>query len=231
MNPTDARPWLAQVTGGSIILMAILAGVAMSQVFGPLLTASLPALDAPIPLAAATFRWGIVAWVAILALDLIVSWGVYQYYRSMHPQVAAGAGLLRLVYSGILAYAILLLWQAHGLLDSVSEAAQRAQWWELVFGFEATWSFGLLIFGVHLIALAYLVKARSWITKLLGILLLLAGIGYLVTHGVRYFIENYEAVQAQLEAIFMAPMILGELGWGIWLLVQGGGVHPRLKPG
>lgn len=60
------------------------------------------------------------------------------------------------------------------------------------------------------------------IPKVISILLLLASIGYIVIHLGKTFFPQYGGVISILNLVFTVPMIIGELGFGIWLLFKGG---------
>jgi hypothetical protein len=70
----------------------------------------------------------------------------------------------------------------------------------------------------------YITLKSDNIPKVIGILLLLASIGYIVIHLFNTFLPQYNGVISILNIIFSLPMIVGELGFGIWLLLRGGKV-------
>jgi len=64
-----------------------------------------------------------------------------------------------------------------------------------------------------------LVFKTKKVPKILAVLLVLAALGYLLIHIMPLlpsFFGNYKSL---IDLIFMAPMILGELGLAIWLLI------------
>lgn len=125
-------------------------------------------------------------------------------------------GLLRFIYSVILAIAIYQLIGAYLNINQVEKTV------ELLHSFESIWQFGLIVFGFHLMLLSGLVCEKKIIKKVLAILLLIAGIGYTVSNTLDLFIENYEDFRFNVELAFIIPMIFGELGLAIWLLTKGG---------
>jgi hypothetical protein len=84
------------------------------------------------------------------------------------------------------------------------------------------WSFGLIIFGVHLFIIGCLVMKSSFIPRILGILLLIASFSYIFIHIMHLFLPQYDNVTGIFENILSLPMALGELGLGLWMLVKGG---------
>ena len=88
--------------------------------------------------------------------------------------------------------------------------------------FEYTWSVGLIIFGLHLFVLGYVTFLCKHIPKCISILLFLASIGYIVIHVMNTMFSQYDAMISILNVVFQLPMIAGELGFSIWLLIKGG---------
>ena len=86
------------------------------------------------------------------------------------------------------------------------------------------WSIGLIIFGGHLMIVGYLTFRSENIPKLISILLLIASLAYITIHVCYTFLPQLNAFTSVLEAVLTFPMVLGELGFGIWLLFKGGKV-------
>lgn len=94
--------------------------------------------------------------------------------------------------------------------------------------FESIWSIGLIIFGGHLLIVGWVALKSDSVPKLISILLLIASIGYIVIHLYNTFRPQDHEVITMLEFVFTVPMIVGELGFGLWLLFRGGkGTIPR----
>jgi len=88
--------------------------------------------------------------------------------------------------------------------------------------FQQTWSVGLVIFGIHLVLLGYLAFRSGFVPKIWGILLVIAGLCYLFSHGLPLLWPGYSTIKTTVEGILMLPMIVGELGFAIWLVAKGG---------
>jgi len=76
---------------------------------------------------------------------------------------------------------------------------------------------GLVFFGMHCLVLGYLVFESGYFPKILGILLVLAGIGYL---GGSFTLFLWPAYAETIAPIYIAPLI-GELSLCLWLLIKG----------
>jgi len=92
--------------------------------------------------------------------------------------------------------------------------------------FELIWSIGLIIFGVHLLIVGWIAFQLNKIPKIIAILLVLAAIGYIIIHLCTTLLIQ-QSIITTLEFIFNLPMIIGELGFGLWLLFKGGKVSTK----
>ncbi|SDL48507.1 protein of unknown function [Catalinimonas alkaloidigena] len=226
---TTVRP-AAIAAGAAILLMAVVAGAVMGLVFEKMLVADDPAATwHNLRNATTTFRFGILGWTVILVCDVVAAWGLHVVYRRKNQALSLLTAWFRLIYSALLGGAIACLLLVLGLverpetfvglLDS-APAADLALW--LLNGFYRIWSLGLLVFGLHLLGLGVLVSERHWLHKTLSVLLLIAGVGYLLTNAANLLLADYATYKAVAEGIFMGPMILGETGLAVWLLLKGG---------
>jgi hypothetical protein len=90
--------------------------------------------------------------------------------------------------------------------------------------FESMWSIGLIVFGGHLLIVGNVAIKSNGIPKIISILLVIAGVGYMLIHLCNVFLPQYDGVITVLKFVFTVPMIVGELGFGLWLLFKGGKV-------
>ena len=85
--------------------------------------------------------------------------------------------------------------------------------------FRSHWYFGLLFFGIHLGLLGYLVFRSTYIPRILGVLLVIAGLGYLLNS-----LKPFLFPDIQLD--FAEYTFYGELIFMLWLLIKGAKVQP-----
>lgn len=74
--------------------------------------------------------------------------------------------------------------------------------------------FGLVLFGIYLILLGFLVLKAGYIPKIMGWILIIAGLGYVVGH-LKVFLYP------DLNTSFTMFTALGELVFMLWLLIKG----------
>ena len=212
--------------GLSIVIMAVIAMFIMGIVFQPLFKMDKDHLAAIIAHNKIEFLLGTVGWLLILICDIIAAIALYNIYKVDNQKKTFWMAGARLVYSGILTFAIIKLITVFVLINGENVSSQQV--YDTLQGFKNSWHFGLITFGFHLILLATLVCKKRSVLMFISVLLLFAGIGYVGSNTANLFIDNYEQFRSNVEAVFIIPMIFGELGLAIWLLIRGGN-PARLK--
>lgn len=160
--------------------------------------------------------------------DILVAWAFYVFLEPINQKLSLLGAWLRLTYSAILGIAILnlivVLLLTGNTIDFSSLKIEQTQAIMMLFleAFQWIWSMGLVVFGGHLLIVGCVALKSDIIPKVIGILLLLASIGYMIIHLSKIFLPQYEGVITTLNYVFTIPMIVGELGFGIWLLLRGG---------
>lgn len=216
INMEKQNKKVEQLTGYSIIIMAVTAIVVMGMVFNHLLNEVSDANEAIVD--KTLFTIGVGGWLVILLTDLIVSWGVYKVYYTKNKTKAILAGMMRLIYSVCLAVAVINLIRVIPMIGKDGTISSNA--FDFIHRFKHIWQLGLIVFGVHLIFLSQLVCEKKIVLRIISVLLFVSGIGYLLDNTL-IAIGGYEDLVARLEMVFMLPMILGEVWWAIRLIAKG----------
>ncbi|AJS58668.1 DUF4386 domain-containing protein [Paenibacillus sp. IHBB 10380] len=174
------------------------------------------------------FNAEIFGWVIILICDIVVAWAFYIFLKPVNTSLSLLGAWFRLTYGAILGIAILNLILGRLLSSSTDDlglfTTEQLQALMMLFlnAFESIWSIGLIIFGGHLLIVGYVAITSGSIPKIISILLLIAGVGYMLIHLCNTFLPQYDGITTILKYVFMVPMIVGELGFGLWLLFKGG---------
>lgn len=193
------------ISGVSLLVMAVAAGVAYGFIFNSFyVEGNAAATTMKIQANTGLYYTGAALWCLIFITDLIVTYGFYRFLRPLNKPLAYASGILRLIYSFLLGLAIIFL-----LLKKPGD-------------FVWIWSAGLLIFGFHLIATGIAVMSSTVFLKVLGVLLIVAGAGYSLISGIQTFFPQATELVQTLESVLVVPMTVGELAFGIWLLIRGG---------
>jgi len=80
--------------------------------------------------------------------------------------------------------------------------------------FHYEWSLSILIFAIHVALLGYLVARSGYIPRIMGVLLMVAGVGYVIN-----YLRPYLYPDLDLGFLFVA--FFGEFIFAVWLLVRG----------
>lgn len=218
----------ALIAGLAILLLAVVAAFSYGVVFkGLVVPADATATVARIQSAALLFRCGLLGWLLIVVLDVLVAWALYLFLEPVHKSFALLTAWFRLSYTGFLAVALLALGMVAVLLAEESRSAfdaRQVKGLVLLFltAFEHIWSMGLVLFGLHLLGLAYLVFQSDGMPKYLGTFLAIAALGYLLIPMAQLLLPVYSPQIAFLERLWSVPMALGELALALWLMLKGG---------
>jgi hypothetical protein len=207
----DTRPGTAALIAGiSLLVMAIIAAYAN---FAVIMNVEVP--DDPIATAAnivgsaGQLRLAVAGFIIIVLLDVIVAWGLYIVLRSVNPSLSLLGGWLRLAYAAILAVSI------NSLLNALHAVPMDPALAGLfIESFNSLWQIGLIIFGVHLIVVGVLAWQSEFIHWLIGLLLIIAGLGYIVDGFGTVLIPDYSLDLAVFTFI-------GEVVLILWLLIRG----------
>jgi magnesium-transporting ATPase (P-type) len=176
------------------------------------------------------FKAEILGWIIILICDIVVAWSCYVFLKPIHPHLSLLGAWLRLTYATILGIAIMNLLFVQLLSNSTNDLSGftsnqlGVQVMLHLKAFDSMWSVGLLVFGGHLLILGMLTLRSDSVPKCIGILLLIASVGYILIHLGKLFFADYEGTGRILEFVFIVPMTAGELCFGLWMLFRGGKV-------
>lgn len=166
------------------------------------------------------FRIGVVGWIIILICDVAVSLALYFFFKNVNRKLSFYAAAVRLVYSVILGVAIFHLAQILSLLPGTENLTAKVM--SSLDSFKTGWSFGLIIFGIHLFLLGLLAVKSSFIHNIWGILLIFAGLSYSIIHALYIIFPDFESQIKIAENILSLPMAIAEVGFAFWLIFRGG---------
>lgn len=224
-----SRRKIALATGTAILVMTAAAIVATDLTIGSLVVPGDPAVTtANITGSGMVFRIGVFSWLIILICDVLAAWGFYLFFKPVSGGLSLLAGWFRLMYAAILGaalshyVAVLPLLGLDGSQAAMGmEGLQSRISLELA-AFDDVWSAGLVVFGIHILVLGYLVVKSRDVPGVFGVLLILAFFGYFIINSANLLMPGHENFKKITELIFILPMIVGEVGLGVWFLVRGG---------
>lgn len=134
------------------------------------------------------------------------------------------ATLFRLVYIVVFGAALVNLVSVLHVIDNPGGDTGYLQEQVMLFMNAYTYGFhfGIIFFGAHLLFLGYLMPRSGYMSKLVGILLILAGLGYLNDSFSHILSPAYTVNETVSLFVVAIPAILAELSFTIWLFVKAG---------
>ena len=208
-EPTASLRAASIVAGIALLVLAVLAAFANFVVVEGLVTpgdADRTARD--IAASEGLFRWGVASLFVVVVLDIIVAAALLQVFTPVSRTISMLAAWFRLAYAGVFLVAISQLAGVLPLSDDASQALSHIE------AFGNIWNASLILFGVHLALLGYLVYRSGFAPKPIGILLVVAGLGYLVDSLGTILVPDYSVSVSQFTFV-------GEVVLIFWLLIKG----------
>lgn len=201
MNPRK----LAKIAGGSYVIIFFAAIFANFLVLDRLAQDGLQVIEQ----SGLLVRFGIIAFLITVVFDVVVAWALNELYKG-HVLTKLST-YFRMMHAAIMGVAVFALPLALGAATNEAVLHQVAV-------FNTIWLIGLFFFGIHLILLGKIMGRPKAIT----ILLLLAGVMYIVDTSAHFLMSNYAEHSSLFLALVAVPSILGEMSLAIWLLAKGG---------
>jgi hypothetical protein len=210
MNHHTRSMRTASLTAGlALALMAALAAFGVFGAVGALVTPGDAARTAQdISESQALFRQGIASLILVAVLDIVAAGALFTLFAPVNRSVSLMAAGFRVAYAAVYLVAIIQLVVALGLLGDPDQALRAID------AYGTIWHVGLTLFGVHLLLIGYLAYRSGFMAKVFGILLVVAGLGYLADGFGAVLVPDYSISIGQFTFV-------GEVALIFWLLIKG----------
>jgi hypothetical protein len=152
--------------------------------------------------------------------DVVVAWALYVLLVPVNKFMSLLTAWFRLVYTVMSLVALTHLVTLYKLIDNpdyltvfgtdMLHAQVRLAHGEFSYG----WSVAFFIFSIYLLLLGYLVFKSGYIPKILGVLLVINGLGYLTDTLAPFLFPG-------LNTGFLMVTFFGEVIFMLWLLIRG----------
>ncbi len=203
---TISRP-AAWVGGTSLLLIAVLAGVGNFAALTPLITVGDAVKTAAAIAGSETqFRIGVMCMLTAAVLDVVVAAVLRRIFEPVDRMLAVTAAWFRVAYVAVFVVAITQLALVPSLLGNPQLAMNAVN------AYTAIWHIGLILFAAHLLLIGYLAFRSGFVPRWLGILVAIAGIGYLIDGVGAVLVTDY--VPTVSTVTFIGEVAL--IGWLLW---------------
>lgn len=212
---------LGRTAGVALLAMAVIAGFSFGMVFSGLLKpGNNAATAADIRASGSLYGWAIAGLVVILLLDVIVAITLYGLLGKQEQKRMWWSAMLRVLYAAILGISLLPCVEVIPLLHVAPSPETDSELTLALVRFTEWWSWGLILFGFHLLVLGFVVYRHPGMPRLMGIALSVGGFLYVLTNGLQSSMPGYAAIKPTVDAVLGLPMALGELWLAVWLLAR-----------
>ena len=226
------EPTAARTAGALYLAIAVCGGFSIG--FVPLQIVADDAATSSANLLAnqSLFRLGVVADSLVIMFELAITAVLYQMFRHVGPKMAMVALISRAGMIMVMGINILLWVMPYILLTRETgwNATQLDDLVQMFFGAHATGVFvWQLFFGMHLLALGWLILKSDVVPHLLGWGLFVGAFGYLL----QAFVELTFTDIAALDYAYIALLVIvtvSEISFGLWLLIRGGRASAQFTP-
>lgn len=215
---------IARIAGVLYLLITVLSGFVHFYVPGQLIVPGDAAVTASKILASTgLFRLGIAGELLILLSETVLSVILYVLLKPVNKTLSLVAAVARLAMTTIHAANLLNRFVALGLLGAAGYLAAFApdqlQALAMTFlnAYDSGFTLGIAFLSLHALLLGYLIFKSGYFPKVLGILFVIAGLGYLIDSFSYVLIANYKTGPAYLAL----PIAIAEIAFPLWLLAKG----------
>jgi len=223
---SPVSPQLYARTCGLLYLYIIVAGISAEMLVRSRIIVPTDAAATAANIAAheTLFRVGFAAELLQLAFDVAVAMLLYALFRPVNRNIALLAAFMRLscaitlgVASTVHLAALRLLKGGDYLAGLLPEQLQSLALLALKLHGDA-YAVALVFFGFACIALGYLIIKSTYFPGTIGLLMAIAGVGYLV-NSFANFIDP--PLAGMLYPAILMPALVAELALALWLLLKG----------
>ncbi|MGA2534724.1 MAG: DUF4386 domain-containing protein [Terracidiphilus sp.] len=166
------------------------------------------------------FMAAICAYLVNYVCDMVVAWGLYVLLAPVNRSLSLLTAWFRLMYTALALFATFKLVTVFNLLDTpydltlFGSVQLHAQVKLLLDSFRSDWGMALVLFGIHLALLGMLVYRSGYIPKIIGILLIINGVGWMTNSLGPYLFPG-------VNFGFLFVTFFAELIFMLWLLARG----------
>jgi hypothetical protein len=134
---------------------------------------------------ASSVRYGIILYLVNFMGDILAAWALYILFKPTNENLSLLAAWLRIIYTVMSLAAVmnlltvLQLTSHYNYLQAFTNDQLQTQVMIALRSFRDDWSFSFTFFGIYLILLGYLAFVAKYVSKIIGICLMIAGAGWL----------------------------------------------------
>lgn len=225
-------PQAARTAGALYLAIAVCGGFSIGYVPMQIVTSDAATSSANLLANTGLFKLGVLADSAVILFELAITAILYHMFRNDGPKMATVALISRAGMIMVMGVNLLLWVMPYILLTGAGDwdTTQRQALAQFCFDAHAMGVFvWQLFFGIHLLALGWLILKSDVVPRLLGWGLFIGAFGYLLQGIVELTFTDVALLDYSIIGLLVIVTI-SEISFGLWLLICGGRTSPRLTP-
>lgn len=171
------------------------------------------------------FLSGVFAILFTFMKDVLLAWTMYIFIRPVNESLALLGAWLRIVYAALAIVALFNFVYAFQLIHTpaLKDSFSESQVLQLVNARRFGMNLAYVVFGAYLVLGGILICKASYIPTYIGVMIVLAGLAWMIINLQPYFFKN-------VNVSWMRSFFVGELVFGIWILIRGTTIKEQLIP-
>ena len=225
-------PLAARTAGALYLAIAVCGGFSIGYVPMQIVTEDVATSSANLLANQGLFKLGVLADCAVILFELAITVILYHMFNRVGPKMATLAVISRAGMITVMGINI-QLWVMPYVLLTTFDGTNTEQLHALAqFCFDAhamgvfVWQ---LFFGVHLLALGWLILKSDAVPHLLGRGLFIGAFGYLIQGIVELTFTDIALLDYSIIGLLVIVTI-SEISFGLWLLIRGGRTSSQFTP-
>jgi hypothetical protein len=218
----------ARFAGLCYLAIFVLAIYANFSIFGQLIVSGDPAASADnISENMSRFRLGVGLFLAVLVFDVLIAWSLYLVMKPVNANLSLLSAIFHLVYTAAHVGVVLNLVAAIDIAiapetyAAMEPALKQVFTYHFLASHESGFTVTLIFFGVHLLVLGYLIVKSTYLPSAIGVLIAVAGAGYLIDGFGTVLFGDYDGEASLGLYIVILPALIGEGALILWLCIRG----------
>jgi hypothetical protein len=166
------------------------------------------------------FLFAVFSYFITFLEDVVIAWALYILLAPVNRALSLLTAWFRLIYVAVVLSGWLNLVAVSRLLTTpdylalFGQTQLHAQVKFLLSSFRYDWSMSLVIFGIHLVLLGCLIYRSGYIPRVIGILIVIDGAGWIIDS-----LQPYVYPHVNVDFLFVT--FFGEVVFILWLLIRG----------
>jgi hypothetical protein len=169
------------------------------------------------------FRMGIATELVLLLSEIVLSVLLYVLLKPVNNALSLAAAVSRLAMTTIHGvnllthFIVLLLLGGAGYLVVFEPDQLQALSMVFLDAYDYGFTIGIVFLFLHALILGYLIFKSGYFPRILGVLFMIASLGYLIDSFSHVLIPNYKTGPVYLAI----PIAIAEIAFPLWLLIKG----------